>query len=336
MFRIETSTRKAGGVEQTVYTLSNADGSVQAEVWPGQGCNCLRWRVPGPTGPLELLYVAPDWESNPVPTRSGNPVLFPFPNRIRDGHFVWDGKEYQLPINGPGGKHAIHGFVCRKPWRVVRQEAQDERAQFYCEFQLSIDAQDQLTLWPTDFRISLLTTLTQHGLGFAARVENPTDRPLPFGLGYHAYFSIPFTSNGGGANCLISAPASSIWELEDGLPTGKRTPVPSGRDLRAPRKYAELSLDDVYSDLKRGDKLRYPVARIEQPYIGTLEVQPWRDFRELVVFTPPHRKAICLEPYTCVTDAVNLQAQGIDAGWRVLAPGNKTELVLEYTWAPAS
>ena len=36
---------------------------------------------------------------------------------------------------------------------------------------------------------------------------------------------------------------------------------------------------------------------------------------------PPHRKAVCLEPYTCVTDAANLQARGIDAGWRELPAG---------------
>jgi aldose 1-epimerase len=45
------------------------------------------------------------------------------------------------------------------------------------------------------------------------------------------------------------------------------------------------------------------------------------NFRDLVVFTPPHRQAIALEPYTCTTDAINLQARGIDAGWLVLEPG---------------
>ena len=30
------------------------------------------------------------------PTRSGFPILFPFPNRIRDGKFDWQGNTYQL------------------------------------------------------------------------------------------------------------------------------------------------------------------------------------------------------------------------------------------------
>ena len=54
------------------------------------------------------------------------------------------------------------------------------------------------------------------------------------------------------------------------------------------------------------------------------------EFRELVVFTPPWTDAVCLEPYTCVTDAINLQEQGVDAGWRELGPGKtwETEIVI--------
>ena len=43
-------------------------------------------------------------------------------------------------------------------------------------------------------------------------------------------------------------------------------------------------------------------------------------FRELVVYTPPDRDSICFEPYTCPTDAINLEAKGIPAGVVVLAP----------------
>ena len=41
----------------------------------------------------------------------------------------------------------------------------------------------------------------------------------------------------------------------------------------------------------------------------------------LVIYTPPNRDSICFEPYTCVTDAINLEAQGVASGWQVLAPG---------------
>src|SRR6266404_2425220 len=129
-FQVESSKCRAGGREHRVAVLSHADGSVMAEVWPSFGCNCLRWRVHG----LDLLYVSPDWQSNPVPTRTGIPVLFPFPNRIRDGRITWNGRDHKLPIQGPGGKHAIHGFACRKPWLVIGSEANERRAMLTAEF----------------------------------------------------------------------------------------------------------------------------------------------------------------------------------------------------------
>jgi aldose 1-epimerase len=49
----------------------------------------------------------------------------------------------------------------------------------------------------------------------------------------------------------------------------------------------------------------------------------------MVVYTPAHRQAFCIEPYTCATDAVNLQARGIEAGWQVLAPGDRWSGVVE-------
>jgi aldose 1-epimerase len=52
-------------------------------------------------------------------------------------------------------------------------------------------------------------------------------------------------------------------------------------------------------------------------------------FRDLVIFTPPHRQAFCVEPYTCTTDAINLQARGIESGWQVLPPGASKRFYVE-------
>jgi aldose 1-epimerase len=54
-------------------------------------------------------------------------------------------------------------------------------------------------------------------------------------------------------------------------------------------------------------------------------------FREIVVFTPPGRAAVCIEPYTCPTDAINLTARGIDCGWRTLGPGSEFHTWIDIT-----
>jgi aldose 1-epimerase len=53
-------------------------------------------------------------------------------------------------------------------------------------------------------------------------------------------------------------------------------------------------------------------------------------FRELVLFTPAHRQAVAVEPYTCSADAGTLAARGIDSGWRTIDPGAKWSGVVEY------
>ena len=44
--------------------------------------------------------------------------LFPFPSRIEDGKYSFEGQDYQLPINEPARGHAIHGFVAHQKFEV--------------------------------------------------------------------------------------------------------------------------------------------------------------------------------------------------------------------------
>jgi aldose 1-epimerase len=57
-------------------------------------------------------------------------------------------------------------------------------------------------------------------------------------------------------------------------------------------------------------------------------------FRELVLFTPPHRQAIAIEPYSCSADASNLASRGVDTGWAVLPDGGTWAATVEYRWEP--
>ena len=48
-------------------------------------------------------------------------VLAPWPNRIGDGRYVWDGVEHQLPLSEPARGNAIHGLVRFAPWTCTDQ-----------------------------------------------------------------------------------------------------------------------------------------------------------------------------------------------------------------------
>ena len=67
----------------------------------------------------------------------------------------------------------------------------------------------------------------------------------------------------------------------------------------------------------------------QNPGFRALGILTDASFRELVVFTPPHRQAVCIEPYTSTGDAINLHERGIDAGLLVLEPGATWNGVVE-------
>jgi aldose 1-epimerase len=315
------------GLDGTVVILESGDGKARAEVSPANGFNCFRWLAERDGHMLDLLYADPQFFQGAKPTRSGVPILFPFPNRIRDGRFVWNGREYQLPLNDSTMKNAIHGFACRRPWRVVDEGGDGHCAWVTGEFRGSVDAPDCSHLWPADYQIRVTVRLGAASLEIAAVVSNPDRVPLPFGLGYHPYFRIPPGLNEAPEKLFIRASADRYWVLAESLPTGTTLPVAARLDLREPRRFRELELDDVLQNPGGPEKpgsLRWQGSvYAEEGKTELLRVEASPALRELVVFTPPHRQAICLEPYTCTTDAINLQQRGVDAGLIVLQPGEE-------------
>ena len=74
-----------------------------------------------------MLWSHPDFAGgNERPSGSGIPLLFPFPGRIGKAKYSFGGREYQLEPGDAFG-NAIHGFVHKRPWRVVEQAAGKDR-----------------------------------------------------------------------------------------------------------------------------------------------------------------------------------------------------------------
>jgi aldose 1-epimerase len=311
------SQRDINGTAYEVIELKCGDAT--AELWPALGGNCVRWHT-AMAG--DILWSPPMEELVGRPTRGGIPVLFPFPNRIRGGRFSFGGHDYQLPCNDSTKANAIHGFSPRLPWHVNATAA----TSVTLSFRINRDAPECSKLWPGDIELALTWELTSTALSCRAEVRNQNSGPVPFGLGFHPYFRLT------GPNDRISVPASGRWELVESLPTGTIIPVDAAFDLRQPRRVGDLSLDDVYTHLDISDHQPGPlvVGRLLRADGWSVAVRVSADFREMVVFTPPHGKAVCLEPYTCPTDAVNLAARGIDAGWKQLLAGGVWSAEVQY------
>jgi aldose 1-epimerase len=298
-----------------IFTIrDNASGS-SAEILVSQGFNCFRFTAMPGGRPVEVIYAPADFaKGDGRPSRGGIPLLFPFPGRIPGTTFAWEGKQYALEPGDAFG-NAIHGFALSRPWRVIEQTVSRVVGQFHAWR----DDPSLKARWPADFRLTASYQLTGNTLRGDYLMENPGDVPLPCGFGTHPYFRVPL---GGGKadDCVVRLPVSTRWELKDMLPTGRRVELPAAAAFQAGQRFGDLKFDDVFGGLRFANGLCE--SSIHDPASGCTMTQCFAEaFRECVVYTPPHREAICIEPLTCVPDCFDLAKQGIDAGLKILPPG---------------
>lgn len=304
-----------------IISLQNSQSGSSARIDVDQGFNCFQFLARLTDGRVvDVLSATVNLPSRIRPsTHYGIPLLFPYPNRIAGGRFFWDGSEYHLPpdrVLYDETGNAIHGLCLDRPWRIAEQSADAVTG----VFQLSIDAPDRLASWPTDAEILVSYRVLGSCLRSEICVTNPTDRPLPWGFGTHPYFNVPLSAKSKASQCILQVPARKVRELTDCLPSGAKNDPPDHARLHEGCSFNGLRVDDIYTDVVSENGLI--LCRITDPAAGVaVEQRCSTDFRELVVFTPRWSNSVCIEPYTCVTNAINLQQQGVDAGLRVLEPG---------------
>jgi aldose 1-epimerase len=299
-----------------VHTLHDDATGASAAVLPSYGFNLFSLRLPAAGGVREVLQSAPDFAAQPrEPARHGIPILFPFPNRIRGGHYRFGGKDYQLPVNH--GQNAIHGFAMNVAWDVIEHGSSDSEAFVAGRYQISKNSPQMLQNWPADAVLEVSYKLTGRRLTMSIQVSNPTALELPYGFGIHPYFRLPLDPDGDPTQTRVILPAARYWVLSEFLPTGETRAVDARLDFRKGQPRKGLKLDDVLTDLQfEGDR---GMCRLIDEKLGAeFRLSFDRSFRELVAFTPAAGGIIAVEPYTQTTDAINLASKGIDGGLRRL------------------
>jgi aldose 1-epimerase len=99
-------------------------------------------------------------------------VLIPWPNRLTDGRYEWEGEQYEAPLNH--GEFAIHGLVRHAEWEVAGDAA----------FEHTLEAS---RAYPSTLRLRVEYALGDDGLHVRCIAENVGDRAAPFGAGFHPY-----------------------------------------------------------------------------------------------------------------------------------------------------
>ena len=228
-------------------------------------------------------------------------VLAPWPNRLADGRYEFNGIRGQAALDEPERRNAIHGLVRWLPWTLQTRH----------QNQLSL----RLQLHPSPgYPFSLLLEMEYHvgreGLSVTTTAHSTDEGPVPFGLGFHPYMTAgPEAID----EAILQLPAHHTLDLDDrGLPTGDLSAVAgTEHDFTSARFIGPTRLDTAFTSLDRDANGR-AWASLDSPG-GVSGAALWADagFGYLMVYTGDtlgeqsrRRRAVAIEPMTCPPNAL--------------------------------
>ncbi len=227
-------------------------------------------------------------------------ILAPWPNRLRDGKYSFDGEEIEVPVNEKKNNNAIHGFFC---WQKFRIDSVTENSCL-----LTLDSLP-LPWYPYHVLFQVEYMLSQNGLSVKSYVKNEGDKRLPFALGFHPYLvSGEYSID----DCKLTIPAKKRLLTDSRqIPVDEIDVGDTDYDFSnaAKSRYIEgLVLDDCFFDLESAEEGQWS-AVLESP-MGEKTIL-WADsvFGYIMCYTADHiginsRRAIAIEPMTAPPNAL--------------------------------
>jgi aldose 1-epimerase len=232
-------------------------------------------------------------------------VLVPWPNRLRDGAYSFEGRDLQLALSEPARHNASHGLVRWSRWQVVHTSS--DAVRMTC----SLVGQ---TGYPWSLDVSVEHAVSADGLAVLLSAVNRSETRAPFAAGMHPYLDAGCRVD----DATLTLPAATHQRVDDRLLPAGTEPVVGDLDLRQGRSLSGVVLDDAFTDLSRDDA-GLAVVRLE----GRWATELWADesWRWVQAFTGDTlatgaREALAVEPMSAPADAFN---SGTDLA--VLEPG---------------
>ncbi len=325
MAQFVTETQREADLQ--VVSLSDQKNSVKAKIIPELGNNLVSLTVFNEDQYSELISIPTEIPNlkNKEYQFYGNPILFPFPGRIPKGEFQFQNQKYQVPVNFRDGT-AIHGFIFDKKWEISEISAPSSKEAFLKSTYTSDSILEKF--FPFPFQIEMTYILRDSELELVFKAINRSRQALPFGYGIHPYFPL----SGKREDWVLYLPAAEIYELVDILPTGVSKKIPRQFDFRAEKSLQGIYMDDLFGKLKK-TKQGYVTCWLKNRETNfKLTVTSDQNFDFYVLYAPKEHDFLCIEPYTCIPNALNLINAGIKTGLRLLKAGEPFEARIWFKW----
>ncbi len=227
-------------------------------------------------------------------------VLLPWPNRLANGRYEFDGELHQLALTEPAKRNAIHGLLRWRAWMAVEREPDRVvmATRLYPEpgYPFALDA-------------TVAYELGEGGLEVTIGAVNVGSRACPYGAGQHPYLS-PGAA-GTVDDCLLELPARTRLLVDERhrVPIDREPVEGTPFDFREPHPIGALEIDAGFRDLNRDTHGR-ATARLHRPDGAKVELWVDEQYEVLQVYTADtlarsrRRTGLAVEPMTCAANAL--------------------------------
>lgn len=288
----------------TEYVIQESSTSNRCVVVPELGGITRQLSLRKGVTLFSLLKTPPTPQGLIEDTQSASELLFPFASRIPDGAYKFLGKHYQLALNN--GDNAIHGLVRKNKFQVTEQVIAEDHAYIKLSYEIREPEGYPFSVdFTVQYQLSANGTFT-----LTYEAKNIGTEPCPAMFGWHPYFQL---GNENADAWKINIPSDTIVVFDNRMSPIDTAPFP----IAGPMPLFKKALDNAFIVKNNGDKATTQLISENQRV--TLEiVQETGEgkFNYLVVYTPPARDCIGIEPLTANVNAFN-NGEGLN----IIAPG---------------
>lgn len=290
--------RYAARLDAGIVRLEDAAARTTVGIRPSRGNAALEMRVNGQD------VLAP----------GGIPFMAPWANRLDEPAFYANGRRYPFDLqlgNIRGGDIPIHGFLTGSDsspvvWNVIEARADESAA--WVTSRLDVSGNPAwMKQWPFAHTLEMTWRLLDGVLEARTTVINHSIEPMPVAIGFHPYFQLTdsprrdWTLSIGARTHYLLAPTK--------IPTGETEPIERQFPDPARVPLGDCDLDDVYADLIRDDAGR-AVVTVKGAKTQQLDIVLGSRWKALVIWNPPGRSFVCIEPMAGPTNAINMAHKG--------------------------
>jgi len=212
--------------------------------------------------------------------------LFPYPNRVEQGKYSFNGKNYQLVCNETQLNNAIHGSVYNKSFTIENIVSSETKTSIL----LNYDYNGELEGFPFPYKLSITYIFEVNKVTINFKILNTGKNSFPFGIGWHPYFN-----SNNLAESELNFKGKFQYELSEKMIPISKHPFP----LKMPFKINDIALDDCFISTTPKITLATKNTNLE------IKFKPISSLNYIQIYTPQNRKSIAIEPMTCAPNCFN-------------------------------